>query len=49
MDVSEGYDLVVLMDTTGSMGTAIFTLDFPTIDAAVSVALGTVQYGPIRT
>ncbi|MFH1463321.1 MAG: putative metal-binding motif-containing protein [Pseudomonadota bacterium] len=45
VDVSEGYDLVVLMDTTGSMGTAIYSLDFPTIDAAVSVALGTVQYG----
>ncbi len=38
------YDLVVLFDTTGSMGSALYSLSFSTIAAAIAT-LPDVQYG----
>ena len=45
IDVTEGYDVVVLMDTTGSMGSSIAYLDFLALDAAITASIGTVEYG----
>jgi hypothetical protein len=41
----DGYDVVVLFDTTGSMGSALYSLDMAAIDAAITTSLGNVQYG----
>jgi hypothetical protein len=43
--VVSGYDLAVLFDTTGSMGSALSTLDLTSIDAALVTSLGTVEWG----